>query len=968
MTHHMDQFKRPTLHVVVADDEEQWSNLLENFFAEQVKKWSLCRTGQFEFKSYRRESINDFTETVEALLAQGDLVYATVDMKMPRKKGGLPGSAEWERTVSWCLQHGRDSQRFEFCVISAEEVMLDELFKHQKHGAELERKGIKRAYKKQIDESPEVALWRIWQDIRGFVLRHIRFCTVPDRPGAQAGETMVWFGTHNSLDQLLARTDEIAKSRDKGALYVLFADPCGYEEDWFRLCCHLRGVDSPTVDNFAELNRRDEGWRDHLKSPPKALLLSRLENSRERGFDVHEEILDSGFLGRLAAAQNFVCVQFPEFATELAASLDEKEIAVLNACLNHVYGSGPPFEEGAGFPYKAHNQIVRLPSYETLKRTGVIRATIEFQAAQCQSRYPALRTMPLDPEVLEVLAEMPWDESEGLDGLRMAIDRAYANADERKQDVGRFVDIEFFRRGGVVHKHFASSQGFAIRGRRLVHLLDRQWPIGPGTSPSATLKDVTFGGALAGLTQMHVLFERLQQLVDLAKQLQRQDGSIVFPEDFPPTDFAAVKAAHEFLQRIFKAPGDLFARIEAFRRFEQDRTWRDAYPSLEVREDWRELIEHVRFTWPNSRFRLPPPLDDYLRWSGVVADIYLDLAKVLPRYPELKLQWQENERQRRAIEEEVQECEVQRRNAERHAREERSQPVLMILGQPEDEEQPVLTVTLQSLLLFNAFIAVCENVYYFDGQLANRNDGRELLTRPELGLSIRFLRNYLRRLQESGKISRSVFAGWTNDWPSKGQNDAVRVIGAMSRNMLSDKEFGKSLTDEERRVVVALSELQRAGTECPVDTLLEFMGIIRNAFEKQGQREFLAKHGGDIRDCLRRFVFATTKPKVRFGQVTEDGRRATVWSRHKVVEVEMAKVATAHVGRTCVLIGDGHHPLFPIDDLIRIDVSDSSVLAHHGRKWVNLVHGQLLVKGPDVSYLPSPEEVKDSAVWRWAHE
>src|SRR5256885_652229 len=114
-----------------------------------------------------------------------------------------------------------------------------------------------------------------------------------------------------------------------------------------------------------------------------------------------------------------------------------------------------------------------------------------------------------------------------------------------------------------------------------------------------------------------------------SNELQEGERRIEFPQYFPLADFAAIKDTHKFLMRTFINPYALRSQIDEFRRHERDVNWQDNYPSLEAREDWRELIEHVQFTWPYWKFRLPTPLDDYLRSSGVIAEIYREMERVL---------------------------------------------------------------------------------------------------------------------------------------------------------------------------------------------------------------------------------------------------------------------------------------------------------------------------------------------------
>jgi len=970
MTDEFGDFRPPTLHLVIADDEAYWQDQLKDFFAARIDEWSIYRTGQFRFELHCCGSYEEFTEITGGLLRSGDLVYATADLIMPYHKADeAVDRSVWKDLILWCLDREDDpsgvGERFQFCVISGDDQKLADLYEDPRHGVALKRNGVKRVFKQQINQiNKDVELWKIWEDVRNFVLDNIRFCTVPETWGGTT-QTIVWFGRHEALFRLLEKADEIARRREKSDFYIAFADACGYEEQWFRLCCHLKGLERPQVRNLAETNWRDDGWRGDLQNPPSALLLSHIRGSHDLRHKVYDRMQEVDFFNALDDAGGLACFQFPDLDSDIDAErlLQPKEKDVLEACFTRVYGHGAPFG-GEGWQYRDSDHIIRFPDYATLKAGGVIRATIAFKVMQCQTKH-GLFGVSVDPEVLEILAEIPWNESpaRGLDGLNMAVDVAYENASERKGQLGRYVDLGFFPKEPV-QNHFGSSRGFAIRGRRLVRLLDRHWGGGWSTLPAEAVEK-QFDVASAGLDQIHELFESLQRLMELANQLQTNHGLIEFPEDFPLADFEALKDAHEFLLRIFISPDALRSRVTEFRRFEKDRNWPDYYPSLEAREDWREVIEHVRFIWPYRKFRLPTPIDDYLRSSGVIAEIYREMERVLPRHPDLELEWQNLETQRRALEEELQEREVQRRAARRYAREGQSQPVLLLLGARGDENLR-FTTTLQSFLFFNAALAVCENLHRFNGDFCSTGDVKKFLERAELGKAIQMLRDYRQKLREERRLQDSVFRRWVDEWPQSGrQEDAARVIARIAGRTLADTVFSKRLKSDQKDLLRRLSGLTQAPSRCPVDDMLDFVGMLRNTFDKQYAQRFWVEQIEDIHDALRGFVLATTDPDFRFGRVSEDGDHAQFWSRNRMEDGDGVP-AGQFKGRLCAFDA---HSCFPIDDLIRINPDDGSPFAYwSAEKWLDLTSTDAAFRPEaDSEWLPKREERKSSAVWRWTY-
>src|SRR5262249_30653230 len=137
------------------------------------------------------------------------------------------------------------------------------------------------------------------------------------------------------------------------------------------------------------------------------------------------------FFERARELNSLVFFQFPFLDSPLSirSRLDPMELPVLHQCQQEVYegkmGYGDP---GSGFALPQNSKVFPFPHYEPIKRAGVVRQMIAFHSLQCQ-RLHGLEGFGIDPEVSEVLAEMPWDNL-GLSALRNAIDRAYRGAAE----------------------------------------------------------------------------------------------------------------------------------------------------------------------------------------------------------------------------------------------------------------------------------------------------------------------------------------------------------------------------------------------------------------------------------------------------------------------------------------------------------------------------------------------------------
>src|SRR3954465_3117877 len=217
-----ENFGRPVLNLVIAEDEVFWSEKL-TMLAEHLRQWCLCQAGQFELKVNVCVSVEAFKDLVESRLAAKELIYATLDLAMPllasddRNRFSEQAGREM---VRWCLEQKKLGKCLEFCLVSAREALVETLYRES---SELESQRVKKIYKSEIEGWPAVQtrLLDMIKDIENFVRCHLTFCTV-NQPGSS--ETVpIWFGGEESLVRLLGRADRIAAAKEAG-VYIVLAD------------------------------------------------------------------------------------------------------------------------------------------------------------------------------------------------------------------------------------------------------------------------------------------------------------------------------------------------------------------------------------------------------------------------------------------------------------------------------------------------------------------------------------------------------------------------------------------------------------------------------------------------------------------------------------------------------------------------------------------------------------------------
>jgi hypothetical protein len=587
---------KPTLNLVIAEDHEWWSEKLQSL-GELLRQWSFAKTGQVALSVHTCRTVEAFEGLVESLLAEGALVYTTLDLKMPWAEGEeTPDVGAGERMIELCLQWKRQDRSLEFCLASEVDDSLERLFREK---SELRKQGIRKIHKSQVvGTNGQRILWDVVADIQSFVRRHLSFCTI-ELPGS--GERVpIWFGGKEPLLDLLNRADHIAGG--EAGVYILLAEAAGYEIDWVKLCCELRGVELSDLDVSTVDPIWHPEWKKHFQNPPPALLVRNLDQAYDRGCDIVPVIKKEQFFEKVAARNALVFFQFPLLTTKLDISkLDDAiEVPILEACFDHILQdhSSSNRQQGLDRSFEEeHRRIVKFPSYEALKNAGVVAKTIEFQIAESQHQ-TGCDGVDIDPEILELLNEIPWDQKGGLHQLRRSIQAAYGNFASSKQNgSGALLGEEHFT-NSIVTAESSGDLGFLVRGRRLYRLLEsRETSLGRGERQEASSVSEQALRSLETLWQLYDGLDRLRQLRDLIK---RQPSN----NSFTPQDYDTLHEARSFLDNLFDDPSSLRRQIDEFRFHLKRRpqAWKVYYPAL---DDSRiAAVENIEFTWPFSRLPL----------------------------------------------------------------------------------------------------------------------------------------------------------------------------------------------------------------------------------------------------------------------------------------------------------------------------------------------------------------------------
>ncbi len=950
---------KPTLHLVIVEDDPYWYERYERFFRRAIETSRLYKTGEFLLDLQVCTTLAAFDKKVEHLVETGDPVYATLDLKMPRNEGEVATNIS-RNLMSRCFRYKKEKPRvkspFEFCLISGTENVLQRLINDPELGAKLRTWGVNHVYKNKIGEEGEgeAELWKIAADIKQFVLKAIRFCTFPLQvtPNEPPQTRVIWFGEH--LTHYLSRADSIAGD-SSGGVYLLFSDAAGYEKGWFHLCCRLKGV----KPRFLDLSRVEPGhtdWTARIIDPPEALLITGIEHINPSGLDLAQELTRHDFFAKVTRGKKLAFLHFPfgDSHLSLTRRLEELEEKALKLCLKQIYGEEGPRETDGNFPLPQHPKVIPFPTFEEIKAAEATKEAIQVLARECQEedRTP----VELDPELLGVLVELPWDRLGGVANLQHSVVRAFQGYDGTKGylTIAEFKDEE-------IRREFNSSLGFLVRGRMLYELLEKNNAAAePWALDTQTRRRVDPKTNLGGLLTILDLFTRLDRLVRLGKQLEREERGLPASEEFTSNHFHALKSACDFLKLIFKDEAKLGRQIQDYRAHASSR-----HPSLrEQRGDWADLVDKIKFKWPFDRLPLHFSVYGYLERSGVITEIHTDPIKILSRHEDLQADWAAVERERRAIQEKLQKREAQRRAARRHILSSHSQPANVHLNP--DNEAGDFNYPLQAFLLFNAHLAVCENHYRHGDEVLQASNVKSFLEGTGHGSCIDILRQYLGNL---GTRS-SVFEGWREDWPERGgQDDCLRLLRSLASGI--EAKYEDHFGDPEIKTLKHLADLKSG---CDVVDLLGFFNSLRLNFEKLTVSVFWKTHGRTVLEIFRRLIAATTANRLRLGRVSEDGERIDLWSSNGLEATPGARGKSENHGRLCLVTGKKPVHLFPIEDLIRINPETASVWAYDAkRKWANLSyedgpeetgeHGKIYPKKGH-PFLPDWETLTNSPIWR----
>jgi hypothetical protein len=971
---HNGRFAKPTLHLIIAEDLDWWSEKLLGL-EESLRQWSFAKTGQFDLAVHVCRSVECFDKLVGALLSDGALVYTTLDLKMPIREGEeTPDPEAGERMIESCLEWKRQGQSLEFCLVSELDDSLDRLYRDS---SELRKLGIRKVYKSQIQgTNGQRILLDILFDIQSFVQRHLAFCTI-ELPTGSGNRVPVWFGGKEPFLDLLNRADHIA-SADAG-IYVLFAEAGGYEFDWVKLCCDLRGVQLTDLDIATADPLFHPEWKAPFQNPPAALLVRNIDQANERGCDITPLLAEGRFFDTIVARNSLAFFQFPLLATKLDVSkLDEAiEVPILESCLRYLNQNHPPGsrQPSRALAFEEHRRIVTFPSYNALRQAGVVRKTIEFEVNESQSQAGCSGVL-IDPDLFELLNEMPWDQKGGFHQLRRSIRAAFLNFANAGRE-GNSLREEHFR-NSVVAEESKGNLGFLVRGRRLYRVLEtRGTALGKADESCEGIGEAE--EALRSLEDLWQLYDGLQRLRELRDQLGYQPSD----KDFTPQDYDTLHQARSFLDSLFDNPESFRRLIDGFCLHLRRRAWRDYYPALD--DSRMAAVENIGFTWPFSRLPLHPSVFAYLQQNGVSPLIHKEIEENLQRfYPDLEAQWEAGKRNRIALRKEMMRREDERKRADRYAREAHSQPVLVHLVPRVNaaEVRSPFQKILHSFLLFNSYLGLAENHYAFKSlKFADKKDLRGVLDRVELGYMVGFLSRYIKKVRSSDERSLSVFDRWTDHWAEEGrQKDAIRLARQIAQDMLSAEKYKDGWTPDEQAVLEKIGSLESAEAGCSVGTILHFFLTLRNAYGKATGADFEHDYAQHLRDFLRRFLAATTGA-YRIGRIRE-GKTIDLWRKEAGEQSEAGRMLIEAppwqgrliLAREVVAPDSGeiaYEARFPIDDLIRIRPVLDSVWAYH-KAWLNLTHLEGSEEPARLSpkketWLPDEKALTSSDLWTSIH-
>lgn len=973
MNTHSDQFKSPTLYYVICEDDDEFADVLSKSFDNYFEEWPF-QPRHCVIERIFCKSIRSAYETIERLVQEDAAFYVTIDLNLPLHDGD-EDDAPCRELVFWLLGESAllteslgepvrnlsaVQQRFRFCVMSAHETGLESFFSDSDLSDQL--RDITRIFKKDL-QGPGREAWlvKIWNRCKQLFLDEIDFCILgPETDGHAAPLTpMIWFGrgdTHPALAQLREKLSSIVEQNRSG-LYLIFSEPTDYADDWFDLLCQLRGCTPERLKIVEQEPRRNPQWDRQLADPPEALLITQVERAHDVRCDLVRAFDENDFVEKLQKQNKLAFVLFSSgYADELR--LDKSEREFLEECYRLVGADSASYLRLGRRP--PHDRIIVFPGYHSLCETDVVENSLYYEMKIAQSHYD-LAGVTVDPDVVAVLRNVEDSDFRGLYWLRGAIDEAYERTAEHRGGTADRVGIEAFSE--AVNEEFRSSAGISVRGQRLVEVLK-------GGRDAQRHKVVSPASPLERLEGIHELLRSLDHLIRDARAAD-EHNRLEFTERFHQDEYQALEEAHKFLKFLFQSGEKLLAEIEAFRPYADGDDWETRFPSLLKRKDWQDLVADINFNWPvHDGFTLPRALSDYLAGSGIIAEMHTKREQVFRNYRHLLVQWREVQRQRKEVLEELQALENQKRMAREFIHDRSCAPVFALLDQP-NNGLPLYLWMLESLIVYNAYLAVFENVQQFEGKFAKRAEVLDAIDLVQLGSSTTFLRNYLSRLRKADRLKESIFSKWRVDWTSgkkHAQPDAVRLGQELFDDLCGEFSF---TADQKTR----LEPLCRIADACPTVSLLEPLGLLRSKFCKGGKEdERFVEFKPRIWDLLRRFVASVTEPAFQLGLIEGGSSRLWIWTRRSLTECPRSDRKSDAPSGTWLFRGTNPSPYLFVHDLIRIGSDRSSVWTHYRPgefcdiSSVNLQPGDReRGGGPDAPWIPTRAEFEQSEIWRWAN-
>lgn len=933
-----------TCYIVIAEDEPRWSLRISNAFDAFFENSILIKRKEVLHKIVVTTSLQAFGEKVKALLSDGYPVYATLDLKMKRKESDDNAEDVSDELLNMCFGFKSNEShynKFDFCLISGS----DRLIAKQNRKRKLKERDVNQVFKNKIldeDDGGE-QLNKVARDIKSFILKNITYCTFQNE---RKLKRLIWFGNRT---EIIDRACKIANG--EGGIYLIFSDDAGYEQDWYRFICHLREERPRFLDISADGYPAD--WEKFIEFPPQALLVEGIERIDDEEIDLAGAIKKFSFFQKVKENDAIVFMQFPFGESELAIkrSLNEREMAVLEVCLDEVYQDEiyhgkDPWSSDADFPLLDNKNVIKFPRFERLKRDGYVKSTIDTVVRDSVHQSARVK---FDPELYHMLSELPWGEIGGFCKLQKVVqklaisEKSVVKLEQAKKDIK-----------DLIPKDFERTKALTLRGQLIYSYLEKNRQ---SESWALNLADERIGKPEEPIEELLTildLFERLDSLLG--------DGSTGIPtnERFTIAKYQALDSARRFLILVFDSSKNLRNKILQFKTFAKQPNWEEYYPNLRrVHPDWQSLMAKGKFTWPFSKLPLHYSIYKYLERSHVITEIHTDIDKVMVRHPDLKEKWARLSRQQSRISEELQGREEQRRASLNQLESNCFQPAVTFLSL----KNAALGKAFQSLLFFNASIAISESLEHAETSLQQFSSICNFLNCASTKNSILVLQDYLMVLDgpKCHEIrEQSVFSSWLGNWAEIGQQDDVlRLLKCIAEAICS-----KSNVNFYRREQQVLDNMISLNGDCSIHEFLSLLDILERS---------LIENEEMVADMLRRFITAISRSCFYLVRVTRDGSLREHWSPKGWKVVDESQSTTLMTDGIFVT-DENFKVLFTVDELIQVSPGGSIWCHHNNGEWVNLTQNHSdhtrAKPCPEAGhpFLPKFKDLKQTKTWRTFHD